>query len=238
MKKLIKRVKRRLWRYSVKFLQQVAPRKFLNVSDLCFWHFLLRSQLRHQNRDGLTLALLALNRKPGLILETGTSCRGTDSTRLWATYVNQYGGKLWSVDIDEVPRSKLGNLGPQVELVVEDSVSFIRMFQLKENEAINFLYLDSYDIDWADPLPAAKHGYQEFQASKKFLSKGSVVVVDDTPATINWIYEQHHPVALGFKEKFGTLPGKGALIVNEVKENPEKYEILYHDYNFVFKLRG
>jgi hypothetical protein len=142
------------------------------------------------------------------------------------------------VDIDEEPAKKLGNLGPRVQLIVEDSVTFIKKFSLQEGEEINLLYLDSYDIDWADPFPAAQHGFQEFQESKRLLSDGSVVVVDDTPADIHWIYDQYHPIAHNFKEKFGALPGKGALIVKEVRENPERYEILYHDYNFVFKLRG
>jgi len=215
---------------------QFLPKKFKSIKFLTYWHFLFRSELNHINRPGLTLALNCLDNKPAIIVETGTSAWGTDSTRLWASYVTSFGGRLLSVDIRSEPRDTLGNLGPNIELYVNDSVNFMKYFGQYEIKQIDLLYLDSFDIDWEDPYPAMQHGLQEFQSSEKFIGRGTIVVIDDTPNSLSWIPENAHKISKEIRSKLGVLPGKGALVFANIISQPSKYQLLFHDYNLVFKV--
>ncbi|MFI4980533.1 MAG: hypothetical protein ACHQIO_09300 [Nevskiales bacterium] len=43
----------------------------------------------------------------------------------------------------------------------------------------SLLYLDSYDVDLADPLPSAIHHALELTAARALIGPGSIVCVDD-----------------------------------------------------------
>jgi cephalosporin hydroxylase len=157
-----------------------------------------------------------LKKKPAVIVETGTSAWGTDSTRLWSSYVKSFGGKFFSVDIRSEPRETLGDLGPLSLLFVDDSVNFLNNFNQYCKSKIDLVYLDSFDIDWENPIPAMQHGLKEFESVEKYLKIGSVVVIDDTP--------------------INQSAGKGALVLTKIKLQPDKYRIIYHNYNLVFEI--
>ena len=75
-------------------------------------HYRLFSDPDHHTKPGILRVVQELGRKPAHILETGSSAWGSDSTRLWSKYVQVFGGTVWSVDLREQPRQKLGDLGP------------------------------------------------------------------------------------------------------------------------------
>jgi len=236
---VVKRIKRKSKKLGKKFalaiIRPIAPKKFKSIKFMELWHFFSRSELNHICRKGLALALDYLDKRAAIIVETGTSAWGTDSTRLWALYIESFGGRLHSVDIREEPRQTLGNLGANINLYVQDSVDFLNKFNTYEKSKIDLIYLDSFDINWDDPEPAMKHGLREFKSIEKYLKLNSIVVIDDTPDNLDWIPLTAHLEAKKMHLKYGELPGKGALVLAELRNSSEKYEILYHSYNLVFR---
>lgn len=237
MRQVLRRLRAILRRVLIAAMRYIAPQRHTSIRTLTFWHFVQHSDLQHINRQGLTVALKALNGAPARIVETGTSAWGTDSTRLWAAYVSSFGGELWTVDVRPEAKAALGDLGPRVHFEVDDSVQFLRRFAEASSEPIGLAYLDSWDVDWIDPLPSALHGLSEWNALAPLLAPGSIVVVDDTPADLSLIPEQFRSVAQHFEDAHGTLPGKGALILEEVRRRSD-VEVLYHHYNLVLAIRA
>ena len=196
-------------------------------------HFRIWSHPNHPNRIAFKLALEQLGGRPAVILETGTSAWGTDSTRLWARYVQKFGGELWSVDLREEPKLRLtGQLRGKVQCVVGDSVEFL---QAAEFPKANLYFLDSWDVDWSDPMPSALHGLKEFKEIQKYLSPGDIVIIDDTPKSSVFWSASNEDGAIKFKNEFGVMPGKGALVLKEI-EGDSMYEVIFHEYAIVIKI--
>jgi hypothetical protein len=138
----------------------------------------------HVNYDIARLVLDELKGKPLHVVETGTSAWGLDSTRLWDTYINSFGGEVYSVDIREEAGLKLiekgGKLSPHTHLYVGDSVPWLKqigstigraherekekMTEKEAKESIDVWFLDSCDVDWNEPDSAAFHGFAELMA--------------------------------------------------------------------------
>jgi len=74
--------------------------------------------------------------KNPIILESGISSAGTQSTYLFNEYVKKYGGRFWSVDInkDLIDKHK-NNMCPATQLVCDDSVNFFTEWSKNNNEA-------------------------------------------------------------------------------------------------------
>lgn len=207
-----------------------------NLDDLLRNHFNNWSSPDHQNRKGFEIALKGLKATNPIIFETGTSAYGVDSSRLFNEFVRKFGGKFFSVDINPKASEKL-KIGKsrRTTYLVSDSVSAIEAFSSKFSiNTIDFVYLDSWDVDWDDPLPSAKHGLAEFNAISRYLKTGSIILIDDTPNEIDWIPVSSRELALTFLATYGALPGKGALILSNQEINSD-YEILYHSYNLVLQ---
>lgn len=68
---------------------------------------------------------------------------------------------------------------PNTEVVNSDSVQYLSRLASKKSPTIDILYLDSLDVDWNDPHPAALHHLHELCAAMPLLRSGSMVVVDD-----------------------------------------------------------
>ena len=210
-------------------LRQHPPSKFSDFGELCDYHFNVWSNPGHINRVGLTHAIRQLANSPALIVETGTSAWGCDSSRLFAAYTENFGGQFWTVDIRKEPSIELGNLGPSSNFAVDDSVNFLRNFILPaEFDSISLTYLDSFDLDVNNPEPSMAHGLREWQALLPKLKKGSVVVIDDTPIE-NLLLNGSSSDS---KLKGKLIPGKGALILKD-RFFRSHFEILYHHYSVV-----
>lgn len=204
------------------------PPAFSCLDDLVDYHFTTFSEPLHINRTGMTVALRRLQQRPSLLLETGTSAWGTDSSRLWASYVSSFGGDFWSVDIRPEASEVLGDLGANSHFHVGDSIEFLNNFRLPSGyDKADLIYLDSFDLDVSSPEPAMAHGLREWQALQHLLGSGSVIIIDDTPI---------EPSLLGadatcYFAEFGRIPGKGTLVLEAIGD--EDVHIAYHHYNVV-----
>lgn len=199
-------------------------------------HFRQRNLLGHVNRIPMTKALDLLKRRKALIVETGSSAHGTDSTRLWATYVELFGGRLISVDISAGPSEELGFLGSFVQLHVDDSVEFLRNLKLPQGfDKIDLLFLDSCDVDLSNPGASAEHGRSELLAALGLLGTGSLVLIDDTPRETK-LWGNNAELAEQHLLRTGVIPGKGSAILRD-KDLMSHFEVLYHSYAILLRYR-
>jgi hypothetical protein len=176
--------------------------------------------------------------KDPVILETGSSRWGTNSTVLFDSYIRYYGGRLWSVDIDEPTINMVRQyMSPSTTMVCNDSVTFLREW-VASNPGVqaNFVYLDSWDIEWRNPGPAEEHGLAEFNAILPALRKGSVVLIDDTPASPYWTDDRgdNYAYLSEVMAATGQLPGKGRLVINMLADNP-RFRKIHHMYQVMYE---
>jgi predicted O-methyltransferase YrrM len=112
----------------------------------------------------------------GSIRKVGNWLGDGQSTIVWNHYAAQTGGVVITIDVDPVGAHLVDLLGlSHTTSVTADSVSTLRDM----TGAVDFLYLDAYDIDFNQPEPAQKHHLQEISAAWHLLRKGSLVAVDD-----------------------------------------------------------
>jgi hypothetical protein len=190
-----------------------SPGDYADTVALCHAHFVRHSDLHHPNFTSLCDTLQLMGGRPQTILETGTSAWGTDSTRLFDTYVRVYGGRLWSVDIRPEPGDALrAEVGPATTLVCDDSVAFLRRWVDEHpGESPDLVYLDSWDVDWDDPGPCAEHCLREVQAIEPAMRAGGLLLIDDSPAGISHISGIDRDVYARARAEHGAAPGKGMI---------------------------
>lgn len=124
------------------------------------------------------------------IVETGTTrsdhghlAFGDDgaSTYIFDQFINHYDGEVNSVDINSTNVNYcLSIVSEKTKVFCSDSVKFL--WNLSENKKIDFLYLDSYDIEKNNPHPSQLHHVKELCAAVNKLKSGSIVAVDDHDA--------------------------------------------------------
>ncbi len=183
--------------------------------DLVHRHFRAHSSVDHPNLKSMRDTLALLDGRPSRIIETGMASRGTNSTLLFSDYVDTFGGELWSVDVQAELVAKLRPaVGRSTVLTCGDSVRFLRRWVRARwpDCTVDLVYLDSLDLDVEDPYPAALHGIREFFAIKPALRPGSLILVDDTPATPADCPPGMREAAERFMAAEGVMPGKGMLI--------------------------
>ena len=174
------------------------------------------------------------------ILETGmASAAGTRSTLLFDKYIRKYGGKVWSVDYHQYPvnfnRDKVCS---NTKLYHADSVDFITNFEKYTGEKdikFDVIYLDSYDLDFYNPIPSGTHGLKEYKAVLPYIKSGTLLLIDDTPIspycldTRGDVYEK----MIKFYERNLFMPGKGMFVLNEEKNA----DTLLHQYQVLYKFK-
>lgn len=212
----------------------LAP-KAESSDQLVFRHFQFWSSENHPSLEGMLIGLRRFENSPIRILETGTSAWGTDSTRLFDSYVRIFGGVFNSVDLREEPGKRLRyQLSAETSLYVDDSVEFIK--QLHPDAIFDFIYLDSFDVDWDNPEPSALHGLMEIETLLPHLANFSIVIIDDTPASFEFMDENHQQARTVFKSKYDCEPGKGGLILNFLERKGFNVKVLHHSQNLVLEI--
>ena len=211
--------------------------EFTNVDSLIESHFQKNSSPNHICRPTLNKALEMLGTKPSVIVETGSSAWGSNSSLLFDSYVQNFGGKFESVDIRIEPSITLSEkVSNRTILHCDDSVNFLSKWKGRNGvDKIDLLYLDSWDVNWSDPNPSGLHGLAEFLAASSSLQSGSILLVDDTPLDeVNFVSAQSDLFSFTeFKKKNGFFPGKGSLIKEVLKslgrgrEVMHKYQLLW-----------
>lgn len=207
-----------------------------SVEELVASHFEAYSDVDHPCLSTLSMALRLLNGSPANILETGSSAWGTNSSLLFDGYVNSFGGSFETVDIRLQPCMTLKKLcTSHTKLNCDDSVAFLKR-KASGKDKYDLVYLDSWDVNWANPVPSAMHGLNEFLAISSCLKEGSLLLVDDTPENPS-IMDRVQPSAikefLDFKKRHGFYPGKGSLIkelllsIGRGKQLAHEYQLLW-----------
>jgi len=161
--------------------------------------------------------LLDLSKSSYTFVETGCAAHGTKSTLLWDQFVNIFGGKVFSVDLNKGAVDETNHLTSNQTLVTcSDSLLYLPTL----SEPIDFLYLDSYDVDFFNPLPSAEHHLKEFNAIKHLLHTGSIILIDDTPITRDWFDNAtNNHLYNTMKDTFDTeMSGKGSLVNKELEK--------------------
>jgi hypothetical protein len=208
--------------------------RYTDPHALCHDHFRLRSTVEHVNYDSMCHVIDELGGRPQTILETGVSAWGTDSTRLFDSYVRSFGGHLWSVDIEpEHVRRLLPRVGRDTTLVCDDSAAFLaRWVGEHPGERAGLVYLDSWDVDFAAPMPAAEHCLRELAAVTPALGEGTLLLIDDSPGSLELVPEHARAEAQSLFGELGVWPGKGMLVQQHLSERGilpirHTYQLLY-----------
>jgi len=137
-----------------------------------------------------TLELLS-DRQAKVLVETGTARLGLKgaksngaSTLIFTTWAKTNHALLHSVDISSesiaAARHEVENQGLNSYVIwhQQDSLAFLADFE----EAVDFLYLDSYDYHKQDTeiqIASQQHHLAEFKAIEPRLHRGSLVMIDD-----------------------------------------------------------
>ncbi len=103
------------------------------------------------------------------------------SSLMFDKYINEVGGNFTSIDINpsNVNFAK-SELSSKSNLICSDSV--IQLHKISRDEKypmIDILYLDSYDVDFDNPIPSCFHHMKELLAIFPKIQKGTLIVVDD-----------------------------------------------------------
>jgi hypothetical protein len=140
---------------------------------------------------------------PVTIVETGCSRRDPAieeswqgdgcSTVLFDRYAASHpGSHVYSVDIDPAAVAEAGkNVGSATTVACCDSIVYLKLLAKGEvghhivGLTVHLLYLDSFDFTSWDPLPSAIHHHAELMASMPMIRPETLVVIDDSPATLD-----------------------------------------------------
>ena len=139
------------------------------------------------------------------IIETGT-VRQVDnwegdgqSTIVWDTLATNLGGTVTTIDIDPIGAELVAELGLQATTaIIGNSLDVIPTL----TGHADLLYLDSFDVDFENPLPAAAHHLSELMAALNLLAPGSLVAVDDNRddqgkgSEVAWFLAEHGAVEI------------------------------------------
>ena len=159
------------------------------------------------------------------IIETGCAfgggwCHGSSSL-LFFEFLNVFGGKLISIDINQQHMAACAKIvetvHPKTERaqffpMVGDSLSILKSLP----DHADFVYLDSWDLERDDPEPSMRHHIEEFKAAKQIFirSQDLIVAVDDNLK----------PLGIG----------KGKYVLEWAQQTHQK--ILLDDYQLVLRL--
>jgi predicted O-methyltransferase YrrM len=142
----------------------------------------------YQRADGFLAIFSALEQQQKdqyHIVETGTmrnpgNWKDGQSSFLFTEFVRHHGGSVRSVDINpeavDVANDAVDS--EHFHATCNDSVTWLKSLGESLNN-VDFFYLDSYDVKWADDHLSAEHHLQEFLAIEPHLKPGAVVAIDD-----------------------------------------------------------
>lgn len=175
----------------------------------------LKSRISQDNGryNSFIIALdLMKERGASCIVETGTARYGDrnfsgdgGSTIIFGDWAHQNHADFFTVDIDQGAIGNAKNASIQynenIRFVCSDSIQYLRNF----DRPIDFLYLDSFDLDVDNPTPSQKHHLREIEVAFDKLHDRSIVMIDDC----------------GFSHR-----GKGGMVIDFLTE--KGWEIFYN----------
>ncbi|MCA3159992.1 MAG: hypothetical protein ING36_08240 [Burkholderiales bacterium] len=159
--------------------------------------------------------------QPVSIVETGcTRLKGNwagdgQSTVLFDRYISTRDENpvCLTVDINKNSVQECISLVSQrTQVFQQDSVAFLSKLvseYVTNNQTIDLLYLDSFDLDMTYWQPSAIHHLKELAVAIRALRADSLVVVDDCPSTADFTLEDNNTINFVTSPKIG---GKGRLV--------------------------
>jgi hypothetical protein len=150
-------------------------------------HFAPRLEKRAATFRVLFGALLDARPEGAVIVETGCLRQAGNwqgdgqSTIMFDALCEATAATCISVDVDPASIACARSVcSGRVQLVANDSVTFFTVLRrLAPALRIDLLYLDSFDLDHANPMPSALHHMKELTAAMPLLPAGALVCVDD-----------------------------------------------------------
>ena len=146
-------------------------------------HFKFLAKYGNMNKKLFEIAIGNFSSQSITFFETGSSANwGANSSLLFDSYVNKFGGKLITVDIREDANRYLNSKFSKKSFsFIENSLDFIKTYDQSFFKTIDLVYLDSYDLDINNPEPSMNHCLQEFLLLDERIKVGSLIAIDDTP---------------------------------------------------------
>ncbi len=137
------------------------------------------------------------------------------STLLFDKYISTRDSEsvCYTVDISAASVSECKKLvSPRIRISQDDSLHYLselaREFSRNE-QLIDLLYLDSFDLDFTHWYPSAIHHLKELAAAMRCVGEKSLVVVDDCPQSAHFVPGSENQVLLLGAASVG---GKGRLV--------------------------
>jgi len=116
----------------------------------------------------------------GSIRELGNWEGDGQSTIVWNAIAADRDGEVITIDIDPIGADLVHELElSHTRAITSDSLLILPTL----SKPVDLLYLDSFDVDFERPQPAADHHLKELNASRHLLRSGSIVAVDDNKET-------------------------------------------------------
>lgn len=213
----------------------------LSLDEIINNHFSEIGEPNHLCKESMKLALSLIDdHNDVIILETGSSAWGTNSSVLFDRYLNNrymdthFNGLFKTCDIRINPMLSLYNkVSNHTILFCSDSVKFLRQEAAVRTSSTYLIYLDSFDLNYISPNPSGLHGFKELLEVIPLMKRGTVLLIDDSPFSLDYCPENVRDVVVDYLEKYGTLPGKGMFIdpviskFSNVRKVFHKYQIVY-----------
>ena len=138
--------------------------------------------------DGFAAIFDALPRPRRDLLVVETGCMRVprnwegdgQSTFMFDALARDCNGLFFSIDItvESVDTARRA-CSSATHLILNDSVAALHALSRAVPAQASLLYLDSYDVDLANPLPSAIHHALELTAARALIGPGTIVCVDD-----------------------------------------------------------
>lgn len=190
--------------------------------------------------DGFKVIFEELDRRveksmlPINIIETGCMRPGYtmdgdgSSTLLFDTFVGYHGrGSVNSIDITPTHASFADKSTSNRTIVTcADSVVTLWNMHNKLYEYVDLLYLDSYDVDFDNPLMSNLHHMKEMIAAAHLIRSGTIVAIDDCR-----FYEGDPRIPAGIS---ASMVGKGIFVQDFMKNIGAS--LIFDGYQKVWKL--
>lgn len=135
------------------------------------------------------------------------------------TQARKDGSKVYTVDIDPNATATCKSIvSNNVEINTGDSVEYLIQLMKKledQNKKVSLFYLDSYDVNWISPHQSAAHHLKELTAIINFVSKDTLIVVDDAPIFLPMEIENNKYYPITNHPAPGAYVGGKGYLVNE-----------------------
>jgi hypothetical protein len=215
--------------------------KKIPLEDLINKHFESIGEVDHLCKESMHLALSLVKDDSDLvILETGSSAWGTNSSTLFDKFIvnrsigNNYSCVFKTCDIRINPLLNLyRHLSPNTIFYCSDSISFLKKEAQNVKEAMYLIYLDSFDLDYLKPNDSGVHGFKEFLAIIPLLKSGTIILIDDSPVSIDYCPSNVREDVTNYQKLNGILPGKG-MFIDPIISKMSRIRKVYHKYQIIY----